>query len=140
MLQRNFEMKKILTVLCFASVFSCSKSELSILGMWKVDSKYYKATCEILEEDGTLKGRVLYYNDGTTVYRNSNGDSIKYFFSNLKENEGVYIDAVSGATSTKSLENSTTSLKLLSKDTLEVISYIMHKPLKENWIRIKSKM
>lgn len=105
-----------------------------MIGIWKVDSKFYTATCEILEEDNTIKGVVLYYNDNTTVYKHEDGQPKSYFFKNITEKNGVYIDAVSGATKTEN-SNETATLHLLDQDTLEVTTYIMNKPLKEIWIR-----
>ena len=105
-----------------------------MLGLWKVDSKFYKATCEIVEEANTLKGLVIYYNDDTTVYRYEEGQPKKYFFNNLKEKDSVYVDAIAGATKTEN-SNEVVTLNLLSKDTLEVTTHIMQKPLKEIWVR-----
>ena len=105
-----------------------------MIGIWKVDSKFYKATCKILEENDTVKGEVLYYNDNTTVYRSKKGQAKSYFFNNIKEKNGTYIDAISGATKTKN-KNKTATLHLVSTDTLEITTYIMNKPLKEIWVR-----
>lgn len=127
-------MKKALFISIAIIVFSCTKKESSIIGIWKVDSKFYKATCEILEEKGVVKGIVLYYNDNTTVYRHEEGQPKSYFFKNIKEKDGTYIDAISGATKTEN-PSKTTTLQLISKDTIEITTYIMNKPLKEIWIR-----
>ncbi len=127
-------MKKALFISIAIIVFSCTKKESSIIGIWKVDSKFYKATCEILEENGVMKGVVLYYNDNTTVYRHEEGQEKSYFFKNIKEKDGTYIDAISGATKTEN-SSKTATLQLISKDTIEITTYIMNKPLKEIWIR-----
>ena len=105
-----------------------------MIGIWKVDSKFYKATCEILEENDTVKGVVLYYNDNTTKYKHEVGAPKSYFFNDIKEKNGTYIDAISGATKIEN-NNKTATLHLLSKDTLEITTYIMNKPLKEIWTR-----
>lgn len=54
------------------------------------------------------------------------------FLNNLKFKNDVFVDAISGATQTNS-ENLT--IKIKHKDTLEVTSYIRHKPLVEIWTR-----
>lgn len=117
---------------------SCKTKENPLLGVWKINSKFYKATCKIIKDENSVKGLVLYYNDDTTIYKYKEGDgeSKNYFFNNLIEKKGTYVDAVSGATKTDKLEEAVT-LKLLSKDTLEVTTHIMRKPLKETWIRIQ---
>ena len=120
----------LLTIIIFCS---CSKKKNPILGTWKVKSNFYKATCKILEEDKNIKGLVLFYDDNTTVYKYSANKPKKYFFNNLKGKSNSYIDATSGATKTRKLD--TTNLTLIHKDTLEITTYTMNKPLKEIWIR-----
>ncbi|WP_299247350.1 hypothetical protein [uncultured Aquimarina sp.] len=127
-------MRKAFLIFVAIISFSCMERENSMLGLWKVDSKFYKATCEIVEEANTLKGLVIYYNDDTTVYRYKEGEPKNYFFNNLKEKNGVYVDAVAGATKMENLHD-TVTLNQLSKDTLEVTTHMMHKPIKEIWIR-----
>ncbi len=127
-------MRKAFLLGIIMAVISCAKKEVPLIGIWEVDSKFYKATCEILEEKNEVKGVVLYYNDDTTVYKYEEGQPKNYFFNNLKEKNDLFVDALAGATNTKNSENNIT-LNLLSKDTLEVTSYILHKPLKEIWIR-----
>ncbi len=127
-------MKKMLLLVILSILFSCDKKENPLIGTWKVDSKFYKATCNILEKDDYIKGLVLYYNDDTTIYKYEEGKPKNYFFKNLKEKEDGYVDAISGATQIKTAEE-TVKLKLISEDTLEVTTYIMNKPLKETWIR-----
>lgn len=127
-------MRKTFLISIAIVFFSCTKKENPLIGIWKVDSKFYKATCGILEEEGLTKGVVLYYNDNTTVYTHEEGQPKSYFFKNIKEKDGTYIDAVSGATKTED-SSKTATLHLVSTDTLEITTYIMNKPLKEIWIR-----
>lgn len=127
-------MRKVFLISIVIVVFSCVKKENPMIGIWKVDSKFYKATCEILEENDTVKGVVLYYNDNTTKYKHEVGAPKSYFFNDIKEKNGTYIDAISGATKIEN-NNKTATLHLLSKDTLEITTYIMNKPLKEIWTR-----
>ncbi|WP_339756607.1 hypothetical protein [uncultured Winogradskyella sp.] len=127
-------MKMKLSLLLLIMSLSCTQKADVLLGTWRVQSPFYKATCKILEENDSIKGLVLYYNDDTTVYSYKEGEAKNYFFNNLKEKGGQYIDAISGATKTKS-SNEKATLNLLSKDTLEITTYIMHKPLKEIWVR-----
>ena len=115
-------------------LFSCTKKENPLVGTWKVSSKFYRATCKVFEEGNHIKGLVLYYNDDTTIYRYEEGQPKNYFFKNLIEKDNGYVDAVSGATKVES-SNETVQLKLVSEDTLIVTTYIMHKPIKEIWIK-----
>lgn len=124
-------MKKI-----FGSIFiiltSCSTQiDKQIIGIWQVQSKFYKATYKIETQDNRLIGKVLYYNDGTTILYETGTDK-DIFLKNLKYKNNSYIDAVSGATKTTS---ESLIIKIKHKDTLEVTSYIRHQPLIEIWTR-----
>lgn len=114
-------------------ILSCNKDTKALLGTWKVDSKFYRATYNIVEVDGDLKAEVIYYNDDTTILR-QNKDNPFYLFHNLNYKDDASIDAVSGATKTKSQP---IFLKLKHKDTLEVTTYFSTKPLKEIWIKTR---
>ena len=127
-------MKKIsLITTCLFFAF-CTKKEHPIVGLWNVQSNYYKATFKIASEKNKLVGKVIYYNDDTTILHETRTEKDIFLF-NLKETDNnTYIDAVSGATETK---KHTTSISIKHKDTLEVTTYISKKPLTETWIRNK---
>ena len=115
-------------------MISCTDKNQELLGVWNVESSFYSATYNILEEDGDLKALALYYDDGTTHFKYQEGKTKKmYLFENLKFKNHNYVDAISGATKKANPEQLT--LKVLDKDTLSVTTYIMHKPLTEKWIR-----
>ncbi len=116
-------------------LFSCSGRKNQLLGTWNLASKFYRATYEIVEDGGKLKAKVLYYNDDTTVYRYDE-QTPQYLFSDLKEKENRYIDAVSGATNTKTNHP---NIKIISQDSLEVTTYLMNKPIQEIWVRKTNK-
>lgn len=125
-------MKKVLLLIaCFSFIF-CSKKEHEIIGLWTVNSNYYNATYKIELDKNTLIGKVIYYNDGTTLLHETKTDKDLFLFNLKQKSDNNYIDAVSGATKTN---NQTTSITIKHKDTLEVTSYIMKKPLTEIWIR-----
>jgi len=126
-------MKKASFLLTCTLFVFCSKKEPEIIGLWSVKSNYYKATYKISLQKNNLIGKVMYYNDGTTLLKETKTDKDIFLF-NLKETKNhSYIDGVSGATETK---NQTTSIKIKHKDTLEVTTHILKKPLTETWIRI----
>ena len=124
-------MKKIGILLFMLSFTFCTKTPKEILGVWNVQSKFYKATYKIEKENKKLVGKVIYYNDDTTILRET-GTKKDIFLNDLKYKNDVFVDAISGATQTNS-ENLT--IKIKHKDTLEVTSYIRHKPLVEIWTR-----
>lgn len=115
-------------------LLSCKDKKNELLGTWSVNSKFYKAICFITETEERIKGQVLYYNDDTTVYNYEEGTTKNYFFNNIKEQKNEFVDAISGATKTGEQQ---IKLKLRHKDTLEVTTYIVNKPLTETWIRIE---
>ena len=109
----------------------CAKAPKEILGTWIVQSKFYKATYKIEKQNKKLIGKVIYYNDDTTILHET-GTKKDIFLTNLKYKDDVYADAISGATQTNSED---LTIKIKHKDTLEVTSYIRHKPLVEIWTR-----
>ncbi len=124
-------MKKSL-VGVFLFLISCSSQiDHRVLGTWKVQSTFYKAIYKIEKQHTKLIGKVLYYNDDTTILKKTNTDK-DIFIKNLEYKNEVYVDAISGATKTNSKN---LKIKVKHKDTLEVTSYISNKPLVEIWIR-----
>ncbi|WP_299552368.1 hypothetical protein [Seonamhaeicola sp.] len=126
-------MKRIAYIIILFSMSSCSNGIKNLYGTWNVKSNHYKATYLILNENDSVKAKVLYYNDGTSIYKESEHKSY-YVFENLKPKGALYVDAISGATIKDTNKNS--SIRIIHKDTIEVTTYIMHRPLKETWKRI----
>lgn len=124
-------MKKTLLGLIVLLTACSTQIDKRVLGTWNVQSNFYKATYKIEKQGEKLIGKVLYYNDDTTVLHETKTDK-DIFLHDLKYKNNVYVDAISGATKTTS-ENLT--IKIKHKDTLEVTSYINKKPLVENWTR-----
>lgn len=111
---------------------SCSKSfDNRILGEWKTNSKFYKATYKFEKISKNIVGKLLYYNDGTTVLQET-GTKKDIFIENLDYKDNVFVDAVSGATQTTSQNY---QIKVKHQDTLEVTTYIRNRPLIETWTR-----
>ena len=126
-------MKTICILLVFISLITSCNFNSDINGTWMINNDYYKATYRIYDEDNCKKALIVSYNDGTTKFSSKTKPN-QYVFSNLKEQNGVYIDAISGATKTTAPTH-TNHIKIKHKDTLEVTSYIMNKPLIEFWIK-----
>ena len=124
-------MKKIVFGLLLLLAACSTQIDKRIFGTWNVQSNFYRATYKIEKHGKKIIGKVLYYNDDTTVLNKTNTDK-DIFLHDLKYKNNVYVDAISGATKTTS-ENLT--IKIKHKDTLEVTSYINKKPLIENWTR-----
>ncbi|MDY8137987.1 hypothetical protein [Aquimarina sp. 2201CG5-10] len=116
-------------------LLSCSNKKNTLLGTWQVSSTFYKATYQIIEDNGAIKAKVLYYDDDTTIYNYQEKQSY-YLFKDLKEKQNRYVDATSGATDTKTRRG--ISIKIIHMDSLAVTSYVMGKPLTEIWIRSKN--
>lgn len=124
-------MKKLVFFFLGLILIACVKEKHSIEGIWKVNNNHYKATYQIIQEQNRLIGKVIYYNDGTTILHETGTDKDLFLF-NLKQKNNTYVDAVSGATNNKT---NTTIIKTKHIDSLEVTSYIMKKPITEIWIR-----
>lgn len=124
-------MKQISAVLLILLLGCSSKIDERVIGVWQVQSKFYQATYRIEKEGKKLIGKVIYYNDDTTILKKTDTDK-DIFLSNLKYKDDIYINAISGATQTNS---ESLTIKIKHKDTLEVTSYIRHKPLVEIWTR-----
>lgn len=126
-------MKAIYILLvCIPWLTSCNSNN-EINGTWTINNDYYNATYRIYDEDNSKKALIIAYNDGTTKYSSQTRPN-QYAFKNLKEKEGVYVDAVSGATKQTTSEN-TNHIIPKHKDTLEVVTFLFGKPLKEIWTR-----
>ncbi len=128
-------MFRMVVVLLSIFMFSCSSRQDSIIGEWKVNSRFYQAVYQIVEENDALSGVVLYYNDGTTKYK-YDGLKRRYAFTGLKKDKDQYVDGITGAT-TKMEAPKSVEIKKRGRDTLEMTSYIMEKPLVEIWTRNK---
>ncbi len=113
-------------------LLACNQQD-NIIGEWKVNSKFYQATFEIMEENDTWNGLVVYYNDGTTKYMHNDTKS-RYAFTGLKKEKEVYVDGITAATSKKGAPKSV-EIRKQGKDSLEVTTYIMNKPIVEVWTR-----
>ena len=124
-------MKKAGILILMLSFAFCTKAPKEILGIWEVQSKFYRATYKIEKAGKKLIGKVIYYNDDTTVLHET-GTEKDIFLSNLEYKDNVFVDAISGATQTNS---ESLTIKIIHKDTLEVTNYIRHKPLVEIWTR-----
>lgn len=116
------------------TLYSCSKHD-EILGQWKTNNGFYHALYEIHTSDNGFDCKVIKYNDGTTSFDENHGKQY-YLFKDLKWNKESYIDGISGA-SMKTTSKKKFEVRLLSKDSLEVTSYLLHKPRKEFWTRIR---
>jgi hypothetical protein len=129
-LPQTIMMKKGI-LLVFVIVWSCTTDSAALLGRWHVDSKFYRATYDIVEVDGDLKVEVIYYNDDTTILKQNKAKPY-YLYNDLKPKGDQFVDAISGATKSNTQE---VSFKLRHKDTLEVTTYILKKSLTETWIK-----
>ncbi len=129
-------MRELVLLLLLLSLISCLTSSDKLLGEWRLVSRFYSATYQIIEDGKELKALVLYYNDGTTKYHYSEGEEY-YLFTGLKEKNGVYVDGVSSATKVdeKVASKPNLSIKRIGLDTLEVTTYVREKPKKEIWVR-----
>ncbi|WP_272149982.1 hypothetical protein [Tenacibaculum aiptasiae] len=124
-------MKRYLFGLLIFLIGCSTQIDKRILGIWDVQSSFYKATYKIEKQANKLVGKVIYYNDDTTIIRETGTDK-DIFLNNLTYKNNTFVDAISGATQTNS---NNLKIKIKHKDTLEVTSYIMHKPLIEIWVR-----
>lgn len=124
-------MKNLLLLFSVLFLSCTTKIDERILGKWQVQSSFYKAIYKIEKQNKKLVGKVLYYNDDTTVLHETKTDK-DIFLKDLKFKNNQFIDAVSGAT--KTIQKST-SIKVKHKDTLQVTSYVMKKPSIEIWTR-----
>lgn len=126
-------MKTPLAILLTVSMLIACSTNDRINGYWTVKSTFYKATYLIGQFNHQKGALIVSYNDGTTAYTKETRPN-QYVFKNLIKKEEGYVDAISGATKTTS-NKPLDHLQLIHEDTLEVITYLFGKPLKELWIR-----
>ncbi|MCH2032537.1 MAG: hypothetical protein MK202_03365 [Tenacibaculum sp.] len=124
-------MKRFL-LLTIIPLMSCSTSvDHRIFGTWKTNSKFYAATYKIEKNSEKIIGKLLYYNDGTTVLHETKSDK-DIFIKDLQYENEAFVDATSGATQTTSKKY---QIKIKHTDTLEVTTYVRNKPSIETWTR-----
>lgn len=128
-------MKRLAIIWMCVFMVSCTKDHSKLYGTWEVVSKYYEGKYKIIEVNDSIQGKVLYYNDNTTVIREGVGKEY-YVFKNLKKSNNTYVDAISGATNTND-SKPIIELNLKHDDTLVATRYISNKPLEEIWVRVK---
>ena len=123
-------MKKLIGILILLLTISCSSdADKRVIGTWHTQSKYYQGTFKIEEKNDKMIAKVLYYNDGTTILKET-GTEQDVFVNDLKYKNKQYVDAVSGATATYKI-----AITVVHKDTLSVTNYIQGQPLQELWTR-----
>lgn len=127
-------MKRQMLILCSIMMISCQYQQDSLIGKWKVNSKFLNATYQILEDGDELNGLVLFYDDGTTKYRHD-GTKNHYVFKGLKKENEQYVDGISGATTKENNTPRSIEITKKHKDTLEVTTLVMNKPIVEFWTR-----
>lgn len=130
-------MNKVITlILLLLLLMSCSKQEDVLVGTWKFEGDYHRATYEIIEKRNGFVGKVIYYDDGTSRYTSK--DEL-ICFEGLVKQDSIYVDGVSGASSsTKATKKGRTiCIKVKSRDSLEATTYVRGQALKEWWIRQK---
>ncbi|WP_299628228.1 hypothetical protein [uncultured Tenacibaculum sp.] len=124
-------MKQFLLIITIILTACSTKIDQRVFGIWKTNSNYYKATYKIEKVNKKIIGKLLYYNDGTTVLHETKTKK-DIFIKDLKYKNQCYVDAVSGATKTATQNY---KIKVKHNDTLEVTTYIRNTPLIETWTR-----
>jgi hypothetical protein len=122
-------MKNLLLILLIA-LSGCSKPQNEIVGVWQPKSKFYSATYQLELQNNQLVGKVIYYDDGTTTYKQT-GTEKDIFLKNVTYKNDEFVDSFSGATT----PNPDITLKHIHKDTLKVSTKILNSVLTEFWIR-----
>lgn len=120
----------------FSSIvlISCSRNDTRLLGIWQTNSDFYQARYRIHLNNDSIKGEVIYYNDGTTVITEADSPK-KYVFTYLKKEKDTFVDASSGATKTENPQM--WSIRIKSDDTLLIGQQIGKQMRTEIWTRIK---
>ncbi len=116
------------------ALISCQGSDDSIVGDWKVASKFHQSTCRIEKDGEYFNGLALSYNDGTTFYT-YNENQPRYFFRNLQKNDTLFVDGISGATSSSADATGQINIYLVSRDTLKMMTKVSNTLIEEIWIR-----
>ncbi len=128
-------MKKLFLFLFMSiTLLSCSKKQDKIIGTWRVDSQFYKATYIISSHNEKFYGKVVSYDDGTTQYDQKDGDQ-GYFLTNLVAKDNRYVNGL--LHENRGGKPQHISISLLNNDTLEVTTTVMHRPIIEKWIRVQ---
>lgn len=101
-----------------------------IVGKWQLKTNFVNATFEISEKDSIFSGRVLSYNDGTTIQNEPQSD---YFFTGVASKGGKYTPGVI-------YPNTAMPGRIqfeLKGDELNVTKFMMNRPETEIWTKLK---
>lgn len=124
------------TLICLA-IYGCSDVDDRLMGVWKTDSEFYSARYQIHLENDSIRGEVLHYNDGTTIFKKAENDR-RFIFKHLIKEDDTFVDAVSGATSTTGASAPQMwSITIEHEDTLAIGQKIGRQTRTEIWTRIK---
>ncbi len=126
---------KLCRLFCLAalfSLFSCSRPEPDITGVWSIENDFFRATYQLSSGKAGLSALVLHYDDGTTRI-NYDAQRKQYLFKGLAWQKQSFVDGISGATRKEKAWN----FRLIQKaeDTLLVEQQIAGRVLREFWIR-----
>ena len=128
----NLDQMKMWFYFSFIMVFiGCQNNTNQLLGTWRTVNPFFSGTYQIKEMDGKIVAQILSLNDGTSAYTYTGQDTLLEFI-NIQPHEDHFIDAVTGATS--SIGKSTT-LHLISPDSLEITTKQFKKDLQHIWVR-----
>ncbi len=126
-------MKKWSLIFLVLILTSCGQDAERLLGDWKVNSQYYKATYQFAEEEGEIIAKVLYYNDGTSKYH-WNKREPWLLSSKIEQDKPFFVDASTGATQ----QISQIKFQLLAKDSLEMSMTAFNGVSKEIWTKVEN--
>ncbi len=118
-------------------ISSCNQTPNLLEGSWSVSSDFYKANYRITKQGRMHHALILMYDDGTTRFKHDPLNP-NYLFKSLRSrNDGIYVDAISGATKSKNTQ-ANFRISQINIDTLFVDQYIKGKPISEVWVRMKN--
>lgn len=127
-------MNKIITIIIvLLTTISCTEQEDILVGTWKFDGPFHKATYEITAEGSGFIGKVIDYDDGTSHYTSK--DAL-LCFEGLKKQDSIYVDGISGASASNKTAK-TICIKVKNQDSLKATTYVMGRAIKEWWVRQK---
>ena len=129
-------MIRIALILMAFVMAGCNEVDPRLMGEWKTTSEHYRARYSIHMESDSVRGEVIYYNDGTTVF-NTSDDDRKFIFKHLMKDGEKYVDAISGATQKDKNSNPQMwTVEVRHSDTLAIGQKIGKQTRTEIWTRV----
>lgn len=121
----------IFILLTFFSLNSCAQNSDKLVGIWKVDNEFNKATYEIVQVDNKFFGKVHQYTSESKTYTGNNKKE-DYFLIDIEKKDNTYVN---GKMYFEKDDLVDVKIVLVDKDKIKISLTVEGYPYSEIWNR-----